>query len=82
MGTTQTRVRYSDEELQEFKAIILEKLAIAKENLETLTEAFANNASDTSDTAPTFKVLEEGANIRSKEENANMAARQQKFIKD
>jgi RNA polymerase-binding transcription factor DksA len=82
MGTTPTRVRYSDEELQEFKAIILAKLAIAKENLETLKEAFANNASDTSDTAPTFKVLEEGANIRSKEENANIAARQQKFIKD
>mgnify|MGYP002513391178 CR=1 FL=1 len=62
--------------------IILEKLAKAKENLETLTEAFANNASEASDTAPTFKVLEEGANIRSKEENANLAARQQKFIKD
>ncbi len=76
------KVRYSDEELQEFKAIILEKLAKAKENLETLTEAFANNASDTSDTAPTFKILEEGSSVRSKEDNANMAARQQKFIKD
>jgi RNA polymerase-binding transcription factor DksA len=82
MGTKNIKVRYSDEELHEFKAIILEKLAKAKENLETLTEAFANNALDASDTAPTFKVLEEGANIRNKEENANMAARQQKFIKD
>ena len=83
METSNNKVmRYSDEELQEFKAIILEKLAKAKENLETLTEAFANNASEASDTAPTFKVLEEGANIRSKEENANLAARQQKFIKD
>ncbi|MBO7276506.1 MAG: TraR/DksA family transcriptional regulator [Bacteroidales bacterium] len=83
MGTSNLNtVRYSDEELQEFKAIILEKLAKAKENLETLTEAFANNASDTSDTSPTFKILEEGSSVRSKEDNANMAARQQKFIKD
>ena len=81
-GTDKKIMRYSDEELQEFKAIILEKLAKAKENLETLTEAFANNASEASDTAPTFKVLEEGASIRSKEDNANLAARQQKFIKD
>ena len=43
METSNNKVmRYSDEELQEFKAIILEKLAKAKENLETLTEAFAN----------------------------------------
>mgnify|MGYP003553436812 FL=1 len=81
-GTDKKIMRYSDDELQEFKAIILEKLAKAKENLETLTEAFANNASEASDTAPTFKVLEEGASIRSKEDNANLAARQQKFIKD
>ena len=76
------RVRYSDEELQEFKEIIFDKLAKAKENLAMLTEAFANDANDISDTAPTFKILEEGGNVSSKEDNANMAARQQKFIKD
>lgn len=76
------RSRYSDEELQEFKEIILEKLAKAKENLAMLTEAFANDANDASDTAPTFKILEEGSSVSSKEDNANMAARQQKFIKD
>ena len=74
------RVRYSDEELQEFKEIILEKLARAKENLATLTEAFANDSNDISDTAPTFKILEEGSSVSSKEYNANMAARQQKFL--
>lgn len=76
------RVRYSDEELQEFEEIILDKLAKAKENLAMLTEAFANDANDISDTAPTFKILEEGGSVSSKEDNANMAARQQKFIKD
>ena len=76
------RVRYSDEELQEFKEIILDKLAKAKENLAMLTEAFANDANDISDTAPTLKIVEEGGSVSSKEDNANMAARQQKFIKD
>ena len=30
----------------------------------------------------TFKVLEEGSNVLSKEENSQLAARQQKFIRD
>ncbi|MDR0790340.1 MAG: TraR/DksA C4-type zinc finger protein [Bacteroidales bacterium] len=74
--------RYSDEELQEFKSIILDKLKVAKENLSQLIEAFANDANDISDTSPTFKVLEEGSSVRSKEDNALMAARQEKFVKD
>ncbi|MDR1846575.1 MAG: TraR/DksA family transcriptional regulator [Bacteroidales bacterium] len=74
--------RYSDEELQEFKQIILDKLKVAKENLRQLIEAFANDANNANDTSPTFKVLEEGASVRLKEDNALMAARQEKFIKD
>lgn len=74
--------RYSDEELNEFKVIIEEKLVQAKENLTMLLEAFSNDANDLGDTSPTFKVLEEGSSVQSKEENANMASRQQKFIKD
>jgi RNA polymerase-binding transcription factor DksA len=74
--------RYSDEELNEFKAIIDEKLVKARENLAMLLEAASNDANDLGDTSPTFKVLEEASSVQSKEENANMAARQQKFIKD
>ena len=74
--------RYSDEELNEFKIIIEEKLVHAKENLTMLLEAFSNDANDLGDTSPTFKVLEEGSSVQSKEDNANMALRQQKFIKD
>lgn len=74
--------RYSDEELNEFKVIIEEKLEQAKENLSMLLEAFSNDANDLGDTSPTFKILEEGSSVQSKEENANMASRQQKFIKD
>lgn len=73
---------YSAEELQEFKEIILQKLEKAEENLALLTAAVANEGSDISDTAPTFKLMEEGSNVLSKEENAKLAARQLKFIKD
>ncbi len=76
-----TKNRYSDEELNEFKEIILKKLAKAKEDLVLLTEAYTNNSEhDTNDTSPTFKVLEEGQQVLSKEENSRMAARQQRFI--
>ena len=79
---TTERKRYSDEELQEFKQIILDKLVKAKHDLELLTEAYTNlNDNDTNDTAPTFKILEEGHQVLSKEENSQLAARQQKFIK-
>lgn len=82
MSESRTVKRYSEEELQEFKEIILQKLEQAKENLDMLVEAFANDANSLADTSPTFKILEEGSNVQSKEENARMAARQQKFIKD
>lgn len=73
--------RYSDEELEEFKLIILDKLEKARRDLKMLTEAFANsNEHDISDTSPTFKVLEEGYQVNSKEENSKLAARQDKFI--
>lgn len=75
------QVRYSDEELEEFRQIILEKLEKAREDLRMLTDAYAiGNAQDTLDTSPTFKILEEGNQVMSKEENSRMAARQQKFI--
>ncbi|KAF5046007.1 RNA polymerase-binding transcription factor DksA [anaerobic digester metagenome] len=75
--------RYSDEELEEFRLLIVEKLDKAKADLALLTEAFTGtNDNDISDTSPTFKVLEEGSQVLSKEENSQLAARQQKFIRD
>ncbi len=73
--------RYSDEELEEFRQIILAKLDKARKDLKMLTEAYTNSDShDISDTSPTFKVLEEGYQVNSKEENSKLAARQDKFI--
>jgi RNA polymerase-binding transcription factor DksA len=79
--TEPKKTRYTDKELEEFKQIILDKLAKAKEDLKLLTEAYTNNSeNDTNDTSPTFKVLEEGQQVLSKEENSRLAARQSRFI--
>ncbi|MCX6250147.1 MAG: TraR/DksA C4-type zinc finger protein [Bacteroidetes bacterium] len=76
------KTRYSDEELDEFKQIILKKLEKAHSDLTLLTESYTTgNEHDTNDTSPTFKVLEEGYQVFSKEENSKFAARQSKFIK-
>ena len=75
-------VRYSDEELAEFKELIEGKIAEAKENLAAYLEAYSNAGNDTMDTAPTFKNLEEGNMVLSKEENGQLAARLEKYIKN
>lgn len=73
--------RYSDEELQEFKTLILEKLDKAQKDYELYKNAITqSDGNDTQDTSPTFKVLEEGAATLSKEESGKLAQRQQKFI--
>ncbi len=75
------KTRYTDEELQEFKEIILAKLEKAQREYNSLVEELTNNGgNDTSDTSPTFKTLEEGASTLGKEEASRMAQRQAKFI--
>lgn len=56
------KTRYSDEELQEFKTLILEKLEKAQRDYELLKADVTNTeGNDIADTSPTFKTLEEGA---------------------
>lgn len=75
------KLRYSDEELEEFKEIILAKLEKANIDLKMLMEAYTlDGEHGTDDTSPTFKILEEGYQVMSKEENSRLASRQQKFI--
>lgn len=73
--------RYSDTDLQEFQALIEEKLAVARENYEELQRALSHSDDNTTDdTSPTFKMMEDGSETMSREETAQLAARQQKFI--
>lgn len=75
------KTRYSDEELLEFKELILQKLEKAYADYELLKANVTNSdGNDIADTSPTFKVLEEGANTLGKEEAGQLAQRQMKFI--
>ncbi len=72
--------RYSDEDLAEFKELIEKKIAEAKKAMEVYQEAYTGSGNDTADTAPTFKNLEEGNQVLSKEENSRLAGRLDKYI--
>ena len=75
------KTRYSDDELQEFREIINEKLALARRNLNVMMKQLMNkDGNGVDDTSPTYKALEDGSTSQSKEELAQMANRQQKFI--
>ena len=80
---TDERVRYSDKELEEFKILIQDKLEQAIRDYELLKEAYMNDSTNgTDDTSPTFKAFEEGSETMNKEQNAQLASRQEKFIRD
>ena len=83
MENNNEKTRYSDQELQEFKEIILEKMRMAKEELASLTQSLINpNMNGTDDTAGTDKTLEDGSATLEKEQINQLAARQKKFIEN
>ena len=74
-------VQTGESKFNRLKDKIPKSLANVWEDLKMLTDAYTHaNEHDTNDTSPTFKVLEEGYQVLSKEENSRLAARQQKFI--
>ena len=81
VNTKDNRSRYTDKELAEFKELILEKLKEAQTDYELLKQTLSNEDNHgTDDTSPTFKLLEDGSDVMSKEETAQLAARQEKYI--
>ncbi len=75
------KTKYSKDELDEFRGIINEKLAKAKEDLQLLVDQLSHKDDHgTDDTSPTFKLMDEGSEVLSREEINQLAARQQKFI--
>ena len=75
------KTRYSDEELEEFRDIINEKLKLSRRDYEAMMKTLMNaDGNDVDDTSHTYKILEEGSVTQSKEELIQLAGRQQKFI--
>jgi DnaK suppressor protein len=83
MNVEDIKERYSDQELEEFRILIEDKIVKAKKDLDIIKQSYLNDLNNgTDDTSPTFKAFEEGASTMSKEANAQLAARQEKFIRD
>jgi len=77
------KTRYSDEELQEFKDLINRKLQEAQEDYQLLKGSLSHNDDHgTDDTGRTFNMMEDGSETLSREEVAQLAARQEKFIQN
>lgn len=77
------RTRYPDAELKEFKVLIHKKLDEASRDYELLKNTLSHKDDHgTDDTSPTFKLLEDGSDVLSKEETAHLAARQEKYIQN
>ncbi len=75
------KTRYTDEELEEFRQLILDKLAVAESDYEkTMDRVMNRDSNENDDTSPTYHTLEEGSETQSKEQLIAMAMRQQKFI--
>lgn len=80
MSTEKTR--YSDADLEEFKALINEKLKEAYEDYDLLKSSLSNDNHGTDDTGRTFNMMEDGSETLSREEVAQLSARQEKFIEN
>ena len=81
--TDTERTRYSDAELEEFRAILNDKIKKATEQLVLIKSSYKNDSNNgTDDTSPTFKAFDEGSEVMSKEANSQLAIRQEKFIRD
>lgn len=77
------KVKYTEEDLKEFKEIIEKKIARANEDLKLLEAAFKNDSDNgTNDTSSSFKSFDEGSEVMNKEKNVQLAIRQEKFIRD
>ena len=80
---TDVKLKYSEEDLKEFRQIIEKKIKRAQEDLELLKSAYKNDADNgTDDTSPSFKSFDEGSDVMNKEANVQLAIRQEKFIRD
>jgi RNA polymerase-binding transcription factor DksA len=77
------KTRYNDEELQEFKEIILKKMEIAKDEFKTIqTNLKDGSESGSEGSNNNYLTLDDGADTFEKENLNQLAAHQLKFIKN
>lgn len=75
--------RYSDEDLKEFRELIEVKLKEATQDLVLLRESLSHEGDHgTDDTSRSFNMMEDGSETMMREEMAQLAVRQEKFVKN
>ena len=79
---SQEKTRYTDAEIAEFKVLIENKLKEAHDDLNMLNSSLSNSDNGTDDTGRTFNMMEDGSQTLSREETAQLGARQEKFIQN
>lgn len=79
-NTAQNTFRYSDKELENFKQLILSKIAAARQDMESLLASVSNNENGGNDDGGAYQSLEDGSATLEKETMYQMAARQKQFI--
>jgi len=79
---TKNKTKYTKKELDEFRKLIEQKLEKAYAEYEVFKGTISGEDDHgTNDTSPSFKFMEDGSDTLSREETAQLASRQQKFIK-
>lgn len=78
--TDSNKTRYSDKELQEFKALIVDRLESSRKELKYLHEQINRTADVGSDDSNKFSGLEDGTGTSEKEYLSQMASRQITYI--
>jgi DnaK suppressor protein len=82
-ANTDDKLRYGDNDLAYFREILNAKIKEAQDQYELIKTVYTNNSDNgTDDTAPQFKAFDEGSAVMSKETSAQLAIRQEKFIRD
>lgn len=79
-NSIEEKTRYSETELAEFEQIIIKKLAATNSEVNFIKETLSRkNDNGTDNTAVGSKTLEDGADVREKEQLSQSASRLQKF---
>jgi len=80
MPEEKIKTKYSDNELQEFREIIIHKIKAAREELQELAGTLSSANANGDEAAIAGKTLEDGSATLEKEQTNQLAARQKKFI--
>jgi RNA polymerase-binding transcription factor DksA len=80
MQPENSKKKYNDTELNEFKTLIKDKINVAREELQDLVGTLSASGSNGDDAAIAGKTLEDGSATYEKEQTNQLAGRQKKFI--